>query len=57
MPEPADQYKRTPRRKSAKGKHVTLSAEAKKAYAELIEERVKREEAYGRHLPGTDKAR
>ena len=57
MPEPTDQYKRTPRRKSAKGKHVTLSAEAKKAYAELIEERVKREEAYGRHLPGTDKAR
>ena len=57
MPEPTDQFKRTPRRKPTKGKHVTLSAEAKKAYAELIEERVKREEAYGRHLPGNDKAR
>ena len=57
MPEPTDQFKRNPRRKAPKGKHVTLSAEAKKAYAELIEERVKREEAYGRHLPGNDKAR
>ena len=57
MPEPTDQFKRAPRRKSPKGKHVTLSAEAKKAYAELIEERVKREQAYGRHLPGNDKAR
>ena len=57
MPEPTDQFKRAPRRKTPKGKHVTLSAEAKKAYAELIEERVRREQAYGRHLPGHDKAR
>ena len=57
MPEPTDQFKRAPKRKPSRGKHVSLSPEAKKAYAELIEERVKREEAYGRHLPGTDKAR
>ena len=57
MPEPADQFKRKPQRKTPKGKHVTLSAEAKKAYADLIEERVKRDEAYGRHLSRNDKGR
>jgi hypothetical protein len=57
MPESSDQFKRAPKRKPSKGKHVALSAEAKAAYAKLIEERVEREKAYGRHLPGTDKAR
>jgi len=57
MPEPTDQFKRNPRRKTPKGKHVTLSAEAKKASAELIEERVRRDEVYARHLPGNDKGR
>ena len=44
-------------RKPAKGKRVAMSAEDKAAYAKLIEERVAREQAYGRHLPGNDKAR
>ncbi len=57
MPEPSDQFKRAPKRKAAKGKHVSMSAEDKAAYAKLIEERVAREQAYGRHLPGTDKPR
>jgi hypothetical protein len=57
MPESSDQFKRAPKRKPSKGKHVALSADAKAAYAKLIEERVEREKAYGRHLPGTDKAR
>lgn len=57
MPEPTDQFKRAPKRKPAKGKRVSLSAEAKEAYAKLIEERVAREQAYGRHLPGNDKGR
>ena len=57
MPEPTDQFKRAPKRKPSKGKRVSLSAEAKDAYAKLIEERVKREEVYGRHLPGNDKGK
>ena len=57
MPEPTDQFKRAPKRKPSRGKHVTLSPEAKKAYAELIEERVARERSYAQHLPGNDKAR
>jgi hypothetical protein len=57
MPEPTDQFKKAPRRKSEKGKRVVVSAEAKQAYAALIEERTKRELAYGRHLPGNDKPR
>ena len=57
MPDTPDQFKRAPRRKASKGKRVALSAEAKAAYAALIEERVKRDEAYGRHLPERDKPR
>lgn len=57
MPEPTDQFKRAPKRKPAKGRRVSLSPDAKAAYARLIEERVKREQDYGRHLPGTDKGR
>ena len=57
MPESSDQFKRAPKRKPSKGKHVAMSEDAKAAYAKLIEERVEREKAYGRHLPGTDKAR
>ncbi len=57
MPEPTDQFKRAPKRKPSKGKRVSLSPEAKEAYAKLIEERVKREEVYGRHLPGNDKGK
>lgn len=57
MPDEKDQFKRAPKRKPSKGRHVSLSADAKAAYAKLIEERVERDKAYGRHLPGNDKAR
>lgn len=57
MPDNPDQFKRAPRRKASKGKRVAMSAEAKEAYAALIEERVKRAETYGRHLPETGKPR
>ena len=57
MPEPTDQFKRAPKRKPSKGKHVAMSAEDKAAYARLIEERIARGKAYGQHLPATDKAR
>ena len=57
MPDIKDQFQRAPRRKASKGKRVAVSAEAKEAYAALIEERVKREQDYARHLPGTEKPR
>ena len=57
MPDIKDQFQRAPRRKASKGKRVAVSAEAKEAYAALIEERVKREQEYARHLPGTEKPR
>ena len=57
MPEPTDQFKRAPKRKPLRGKHVSMSAEDKAAYAKLIEERVAREKDYARHLPGNDKGR
>ena len=47
---PSDTFKKTPKRKPSRGKHVAVSADAKKAYEALIlekEEREKRE----RHLP------
>ena len=57
MNEPTDQFKRAPRRKASKGKRVVMSAEEKQAYAALIEERVKREQDYARHLPEAGKPR
>ena len=57
MPESTDQFKRAPKRKPSRGKHVTMSAEDKAAYAKLIEERVAREKSYAQHLPGNDKGR
>lgn len=57
MPESTDQFKRAPKRKPSRGKHVTMSVEDKAAYAKLIEERVAREKSYAQHLPGNDKGR
>ena len=57
MPEPTEQFKKAPKRKPSKGKHVAMSAEAKAAYAKLIEERIAREKSYAQHLPGNDKGR
>jgi hypothetical protein len=47
----SDQFKRKPRRKPSRGKSVAASAEAKKAYAKLMDERTAKELAVGRHLP------
>ncbi len=57
MDEAQNQFKRAPRRKAARGRTVTLSAEVKQAYADLLQERHKREIEYGRHLPADDKRR
>ncbi len=55
MSEPSDQFKRAPRRKADRGKKVAMSAEAKQAYADLMNERDKREREYARYLPPTEK--
>ena len=46
-----NQFKHKPRRKPSRGKSVVVSAEAKKAYADLVNERTAKELAVGRHLP------
>ena len=51
MAEPPDTFKRAPKRKAVRGKHVSMSPEAKKAYEQLMKERDEREKTYSRHLP------
>ncbi len=46
-----NQFKQKPRRAPSRGKTIVVSAEAKKAYAELMEQRTAKELAVGRHLP------
>ena len=41
----------SPKRKAAKGKSISVSPEMRQAYADLIQERAEKQEAYGRHLP------
>lgn len=51
-------YKKAPsRKKTAPVRHIGLSAEAKKAYEDLVRERDQREQAYGRHLAASDKGK
>ena len=52
MSEPADQFKRAPRRKADRGRKVSVSAETKQLYADMMQDRAKREE-YAKHLPAT----
>ena len=49
MSEPADQFKRAPRRKADRGRKVSVSAETKQLYADLMQDRAKREE----NMPST----
>ena len=51
MAETSDTFKKAPKRKGDKGRRVTLSPEAKQAYADLITKRQEQEETYKRHLP------
>jgi hypothetical protein len=57
MSEPADQFKRAPKRKRSPGKSVAVSAEAKQAYEEVLRQREEREKSYARHLPADAKPR
>lgn len=44
-------YKKAPsRKKAAPVRHIGLSADAKKAYEDIVRERDEREKTYGRHL-------
>ncbi len=46
-----NQFKKKPRRKVPRGKLISVSAEDKQAYADLIKARDEKELAVGRHLP------
>ncbi|WP_407519244.1 hypothetical protein [Methylobacterium oryzisoli] len=56
MSESTDQFKRKPRRKSERGRTLTVSAEQKAAYEALLREKESRE-AYAKHLPADPKPR
>ena len=51
MNEAPKQFKKSPRRKTLAAKSVSMSAEAKQAYADLMNERDARDLAYRQHLP------
>ena len=53
MSEPADQFKRAPRRKGDRGRKVSVSDETKQLYADLMQQREKREDDYAKHLPAS----
>ena len=57
MNDSSDQFKKAPRRKGDRGKSVKLTPEAKQAYADLINERIKSHNDYGKHLPATPSKR
>ena len=57
MAEPPNTFKKAPKRKGDKGRRVTLSPEAKQAYADLIQQRQDQQETYKRHLPSDPKSR
>ncbi|WP_191970643.1 hypothetical protein [Methylobacterium soli] len=44
-------FKKAPKRKPTKARHVSVSPEMRQAYADLIKEREEKAETYGRHLP------
>ncbi|WP_336489138.1 hypothetical protein [Methylobacterium nigriterrae] len=51
MSDPSTTFKKAPKRKPMRGKSVSVSPEMRQAYTDLIKEREKKEETYGRHLP------
>ncbi len=50
MSQPPDTFKKAPKRKPARGKHVFVNADTKKAYEALTVEKEEREKRE-RHLP------
>lgn len=51
MADNSETFQRPPKRKAARGKHVSMSPEAKRAYEEMMKEREERDRTYTRHLP------
>jgi hypothetical protein len=50
MTDTSDRFKPKDRRKASRVKHISVSAEAKKAYEAVVEERDERERTYAKHL-------
>ncbi|WP_191969975.1 hypothetical protein [Methylobacterium planeticum] len=51
MSETSNTFKKAPKRKPTKARHVSVSPEMRQAYADLIREREEKAENYSRHLP------
>lgn len=57
MPETNDRFKKAPRKPASPGKRVSLSAEARQAYEDLVRTRDERDRTYGQHLPAENKSK
>jgi hypothetical protein len=57
MTEQSDHFKKAPRKKAAPVKKVALSAEARRAYEDMIQNRDERARSYGQFLPADGKTR
>ena len=57
MDDSKEVFLKQPPRKKAPVKRVVLSAEAKKAYEELVQQRDDRDREYARHLAADNKPR
>jgi hypothetical protein len=57
MTDESERYKKAPRRKSAPAKKVALSAEARRAYEEMMRTRDERDRSYAQFLPSDVKGK
>lgn len=57
MNDSSETYKKQPSRKRTTVKRVVLSADAKKAYEEMVQKRDERDRDYARHLGADNKPR
>lgn len=57
MTEQSDNFKKAPRKKAAPVKKVALSAEARRAYEDMMQNRDERARSYGQFLPADGKTR
>jgi hypothetical protein len=57
MTNQSEHFKKAPRKKTPPAKRVTLSAEARKAYEEMMQSRDERDRSYGQFLPADGKTR
>jgi hypothetical protein len=57
MTDQSERFKKAPRKKSAPVKTVALSAEARKAYEEMMRSRDERDRSYAQFLPSDVKGK